>query len=315
MGRRPRAVVAGGAGFLGSHLCERLLAEGYEVLCLDDMSTGSVDNIQHLRADARFGCVRGDVTAPLPEFEHVDAVLHLASPASPRAYQHRPVETLWAGSAGTRNLLELARRNAARFLFASTSEVYGDPLVHPQPESYRGNVDPTGPRSVYDEAKRFGEALTAAYRTACETDTAIVRIFNSYGPRMRPDDGRMIPTFVTQALHGAPLTVHGDGRQTRSLCYVDDTVDGLVRLLRSGHAGPVNIGSPRELTVLGVAEMVRARAGSSSPIVFGPPLTDDPRVRCPDITLARTLLGWEPRVLLEDGLMRTLTSFRGADGR
>jgi len=305
-----RAVVTGGAGFLGSHLCTRLLGEGYDVLCLDDFSTGNPDNCSHLFECGGFRLVRGDVT----EFVHVpgrvDAVLHFASPASPVDYLGLPIETLKVGSIGTIHALELARAKGARFLLASTSESYGDPLVNPQPESYWGNVNPVGPRSVYDEAKRFGEAVTTAYRRTHRVDTGIVRIFNTYGPRMRPFDGRAIPTFIRQALAGEPITVAGDGSQTRSLCYVDDLVEGIVRMLHSRLPGPVNLGNRRELTVLELAETVRQLVGSGSSIEFVPRPEDDPSVRRPDITLARSELGWEPVVGLEEGLSRTVAWFR-----
>jgi dTDP-glucose 4,6-dehydratase len=299
-------LVSGGAGFLGSHLCERLLAAGCRVVALDNHSTGLPGNIAHLSAHDNFIAVDADVTGDLRFGCRFDAVLHLASPASPPAYLRLPVETLLAGSVGTTRMLDVARADGARFLLTSTSEVYGEPLVHPQPESYWGNVNPVGPRSVYDEAKRFSEALTTAYRTTYGTDTAIVRLFNSYGPRMRPDDGRMIPTFIRQALRGEPLTVSGDGQQTRSICYVDDTVEGIVRLLDSGHPGPVNIGSESEMTVLQVAELVREITGSVSPVRFVPRPADDPTQRRPDLTLARTLLNWEPEVSAREGLKRTI---------
>ncbi|GGU68263.1 UDP-glucuronic acid decarboxylase family protein [Streptomyces lavendofoliae] len=301
-----KAVVAGGAGFLGSHLCEHLLSEGYEVLCVDDLSTGRESNVRYLMERAGFSFVHADVSADrFAVGGHVDLVFHLASPASPAAYLARPVETLMAGSHGTRNLLELARSRGARFLLASTSEVYGDPQVNPQSEGYWGHVNPVGPRSAYDEAKRFAEALTVAYRKAFGVDTGIARIFNTYGPRMQADDGRVVSTFIRQALSGTPLTIHGEGHQTRSLCYVDDTVEGLMRLARSGHSGPLNLGNPRELTVRRIAEMVRVVTRSDSPIECGPAMVDDPKVRCPDISLATTLLEWSPSVPLETGLELT----------
>jgi dTDP-glucose 4,6-dehydratase len=305
-----RVVVTGGAGFLGSHLCDRLVADGCEVVCLDDLSTGAAGNVAHLVDSGSFRLVRTDVT----DFVHVpgpvDAVLHFASPASPTDYLRQPIATLKVGSIGTLHSLGLAREKGARFLLASTSETYGDPQVHPQPESYWGHVNPVGPRGVYDEAKRFAEAMTMAYRRTHGVDTAIVRIFNTYGPRMRPDDGRAIPTFIRQALLGEPLTVAGDGSQTRSVCYVDDLVEGIVRLLRSDLAGPVNIGNPHELTVLELAERVRAAAGSAAPIVHVPRPEDDPCVRQPDISLAKAELGWKPEVGLADGLDRTVGWFR-----
>ena len=310
MPHRRRAVVTGGAGFLGSHLCERLLGEGVEVVCLDDFSTGTPANVEHLLPDPRFHLLRCDVT----EFVHVpgpvDLVLHFASPASPVDYLRLPLETLKVGSTGTLHALGLAREKGARFLLASTSETYGDPQVHPQPETYWGHVNPVGPRGVYDEAKRYAEALTMAYRRSRDVDTAIVRIFNTYGPRMRPDDGRAIPTFIRQALRGEPLTVAGDGSQTRSVVYVDDEVDGLLALLRSDLAGPVNIGGPEERSVLELAETIREVCGSGGPVRFVPRPEDDPSVRRPDITLARTRLGWEPRTGLREGLERTVAWFR-----
>ncbi|MFD9476239.1 NAD-dependent epimerase/dehydratase family protein [Streptomyces nojiriensis] len=302
----PKAVVAGGAGFLGSHLCQRLIADGFEVLCVDDLSTGRESNIRHLLEHAGFSFLRSDVAMErLTVQGDVELVFHLASPASPTAYLARPVETLLAGSLGTRNLLELARSKHARFLLASTSEVYGDPQVSPQSEDYWGHVNPVGPRSAYDEAKRFAESLTVAYRSASGVDTGIARIFNTYGPRMQADDGRVVSTFIRQALSEMPLTVHGDGHQTRSLCYVDDTVEGLMRFARSEHSGPVNLGSPRELTVRRIAALVRVVTQSSSPIQFVAAMVDDPKVRCPDISLAKTLLRWVPAVSLETGLENT----------
>ena len=304
-----RVVVAGGAGFLGSHLCDRLIGRGDEVVCVDDLSTGRVANVAHLLEDPAFSMVEADVSACVPVDGPVGAVCHLASPASPPAYLARPLETLAVGSEGTRRLLELAAAHDARFLLASTSEIYGDPAVHPQVESYRGNVDPVGPRSVYDEAKRFAEALTMASHRAGGVDVAIVRIFNTYGPRLSPGDGRVVSNFVVQALAGRPLTVYGDGAQTRSLCYVDDEVSGLLALLDSTITGPVNIGNPDERTVLEVAQAVLEATGSTSELVFGPLPTDDPTRRCPDITLARRTLGWEPSTPLADGLARTVAYF------
>ena len=306
----PRAVVTGGAGFLGSHLCERLLAEGYEVVCLDNFVTGTPHNVEHLIEHDGFRLIRADVT----EYVHVggalDAVLHFASPASPIDYLKLPVETLKVGSVGTFHALGLARHTGARFVLASTSETYGDPQVHPQPETYWGHVNPVGPRGVYDEAKRFGEALTMAYRRSYGVDTGIVRIFNTFGARMRPNDGRAIPTFIRQALAGHAVTVAGDGSQTRSVCHVDDLVEGVVRLLHSEHPGPVNIGNPEEYSVIHLAEWIRELCGSSSEIEFIGRPQDDPTVRRPDITLAREVLGWEPKVDIEDGLRRTISWFR-----
>jgi dTDP-glucose 4,6-dehydratase len=306
-----RAIVTGGAGFLGSHLCERLLGDGYEVVCIDNFLTGRPDNVEHLLADPRFRLVKRDVNDFIYVSGPVDVVLHFASPASPIDYHELPIETLKVGSLGTFHALGLAREKNARFLLASTSESYGDPLVNPQPESYWGNVNPVGPRSVYDEAKRFAEALTMAYRRKHGVDTAIVRIFNTYGPRMRVDDGRAIPAFVSQSLRGEPITVAGDGSQTRSICYVDDLIDGIVRLLYSDLPGPVNIGNPHEMSILDTAMLVRDLCGSSAPITFVPRPQDDPSVRQPDITVARTQLGWEPRTSLHEGLTRTISWFAG----
>jgi dTDP-glucose 4,6-dehydratase len=307
---RPRAVVTGGAGFLGSHLSERLLHEGYSVLCLDDFSTGSPGNVAHLMELGPFRLVRADVT----DFVHVpgdvDAVLHFASPASPVDYLRMPIETLKVGSLGTLHTLGLAKEKKARFLLASTSEAYGDPQVHPQPETYWGHVNPVGPRGVYDEAKRFAEAMTMAYRRAQGVDTAIVRIFNTHGPRMRPDDGRAVPTFIRQALCGEPITVAGDGSQTRSIQYVDDLVEGCVRLLHSHQFEPVNIGNPHEVSITDLALLVRDLVGSASPVEYVARPEDDPTVRRPDISLARSVLGWEPEVGLADGLRRTIEWFR-----
>jgi dTDP-glucose 4,6-dehydratase len=305
-----RVVITGGAGFLGSHLCDRLLAEGHQVVCLDNFCTGNVENVAHLLEHPGFRLVRYDVTDYLHVGGPVDAVLHFASPASPKDYLDLPIETLKVGSIGTLHALGLARAKQARLLLASTSEVYGDPLVHPQGEEYWGNVNPVGPRGVYDEAKRFGEAITVAYRQTHGVDTKIVRIFNTYGPRMRPDDGRAIPTFIRQALRGEPVTVAGDGMQTRSVCYVDDTVEGLLRLLRSDHSGPMNIGSPSELPVVDLARRIIALTGSSSQLRFIDRPQDDPMVRQPRIGLATEVLGWGPRVTLDEGLMNTIKWFR-----
>jgi dTDP-glucose 4,6-dehydratase len=301
----PTTVVTGGAGFLGSHLCESLVGDGHRVICVDNLETGSLQNVEHLRGDG-FHFVNHDVTRHLEIDEPVDFVYHLASPASPIDYLRLPLQTLKVGSYGTHNALGLAKFKRARFLLASTSEVYGDPAVHPQPETYWGNVNPIGPRGVYDEAKRYAEALTMAYHRQQGVDTCIVRIFNTYGTRMRPHDGRAIPTFVRQALANEPLTVFGDGSQTRSFCYVDDLVRGLVLLAGSGEHLPVNIGNPRELSLLELAKTVVAVTGSKSEIVFEALPVDDPQVRQPDITRARQLLGWEPQVTLEEGLRRML---------
>lgn len=305
-----RAVITGGSGFLGSHLCERLLAAGYEVLCLDNFLTGSPENVSDLIADDAFQLVYADVTDDVHVAGEVDVVLHFASPASPIDYLQLPIETLKVGSLGTLHALGLAKAKGARFLLASTSEVYGDPQSHPQREDYWGHVNPIGPRGVYDEAKRFAEALTTAYRAHHGVDTAIVRIFNTFGPRMRSHDGRAIPTFIRQALAGDPITVSGDGRQTRSVCFVDDLVEGVHRLLASDYSAPMNLGNPHEMTVLELAYEVKRLTGSRSPVEFIPRPQDDPTTRRPDITLARDLLGWEPKIAIEDGLLRTIAWFR-----
>ena len=306
-----RVLVTGGAGFLGSHLCRALVAAGDEVVAVDDCSTGSRANLSDLEPGPGFSFVAHDVTRPLAVDGPLDAVCHLASPASPPDYLSRPLETLLVGSEGTRHTLELARAKNARYLFASTSEVYGDPLVHPQPETYWGNVNPVGPRSVYDEAKRFGEALAVAYRRVHGLDVKISRTFNTYGPGLRPGDGRVVSNFVVQALAGKPLTVYGDGSQTRSFCYVDDQIAGLRALLDSDwDGGPVNIGSPDEYTVLELAKLVIEMTGSDSDIVFELLPQDDPVRRRPDITLAEQVLGWRPRFALPEGLVRTVEWFR-----
>ncbi|GHK05143.1 epimerase [Streptomyces sp. Y2F8-2] len=308
------AVVTGGAGFVGSHLCAALLDAGAAVTCVDDFSTGRPENVAPLLDRPGFTLVRGDVAEGLTVDRKPDLILHFASPASPADYLRLPLHTMDTGSLGTRNALDLAHRSGARFVLASTSEVYGDPQQNPQDERYWGHVNPVGPRSVYDEAKRFGEALTTAHAEAKGTDTGIVRLFNTYGPRMRGHDGRAVPTFVRQALAGEPLTVTGDGRQTRSLCYVDDTVRGILAAAAHGMRGPVNIGNPSEITMLGLARLVIRLAGSSSEIRFIERPTDDPAVRCPDITLARDKLGWEPQVDAEEGLRRTIDWFRATAG-
>jgi dTDP-glucose 4,6-dehydratase len=305
----PTSVVTGGAGFLGSHLCDRLLAEGHRVLCVDNLDTGTLEHIEHIR-DPRFVFVQHDMVEHLEVAEPVDEVFHLASPASPIDYLRLPLHTLKVGSYGTHNALGLAKRHRARFLLASTSEVYGDPQEHPQGEGYWGHVNPIGPRGVYDEAKRYAEALTMAYHRQQGVDTHIARIFNTYGPRMRPHDGRAIPTFIRQALEDKPLTVFGNGTQTRSFCYVDDLIDGMVRLLRSDYHLPVNIGNPVECTILQLAETVIRSTASRSAIVYEALPQDDPTVRQPDVSLARRVLGWEPRVSLEEGLARTLEAGR-----
>ncbi len=302
-----RVVVLGGSGFLGSHLCDQLIARGDEVVCVDNFSTGRKANVSHLEGHSAFELVEADISVGIPVDGPVTGVCNLASPASPPDYLALPLETLAVGSDGTRNGLELANRHDARFLMASTSEVYGDPVVHPQPESYWGNVNPIGPRSVYDEAKRFSEALTMAHHRSKGTDVAIVRIFNTYGPRLRPDDGRVVSNFLLQAMQGEPLTVYGDGSQTRSLCYVEDEVRGLLALLDSGLTGPVNIGNPDEYTVIQLAKTIIELLGSSSVIEHRPLPTDDPTRRRPDITVARAELGWEPTTSLEEGLSRTAT--------
>ncbi len=305
-----RIVVTGAAGFLGSHLADRLLLEGHEVVGLDNFITGHERNLAHLAGNPRFELQRHDITTQIAVDGPVDAVLNFASPASPIDYLKIPIETLEVGSLGTRNALELAREKGARFLMASTSEIYGDPLVHPQEESYWGNVNAVGPRGCYDEAKRFSEALVTAYRTARGVDTRIVRIFNTYGPRMRPNDGRIVPSLIGQALRNEPLTVFGDGTQTRSFCYVSDLIDGIYRLLLSSVQDPVNIGNPNELSVMRFAEVIRDLTGTTAPIVHQPLPQDDPKQRKPDITRARKELGWEPTVLLEDGLRETIGYFK-----
>jgi dTDP-glucose 4,6-dehydratase len=307
-----RAVVTGGAGFLGSHICDRLLAEGAAVICVDSLLTGDRGNVAHLREDARFSFVAHDVTRPIAIDGAVDAILHMASPASPRDYLEWPIETLRVGGVGTLQLLELASEKRARFLLASTSEVYGDPRIHPQPETYWGNVNPVGPRSVYDEAKRYAEAATMAFHRTRGLDVRIARIFNTYGPRMRRDDGRAVPAFIQQALAGDPLTLHGDGTQTRSLCYVDDLIEGLYRLLTRDESGPVNLGNPFEVTIRELANRIVDAVGSTSSIVYAPRPVDDPEKRRPDISLARVALEWEPEVDLDEGLRRTLDWARTA---
>ncbi len=310
-----RVLITGGAGFLGSHLCDRFLSEGYSVVCMDNLLTGSLDNIQHLMGREDFVFMHQDVT----EFLHVpgelDAILHFASPASPIDYLELPIQTLKVGSLGTHKALGLAKAKGARFLLASTSECYGDPEVHPQTEDYWGNVNPVGPRGVYDEAKRFAEAMTMAYHRFHGVDTRIIRIFNTYGPRMRLNDGRALPAFTGQALEGKPITVFGDGSQTRSFCFVDDLVEGIYRLLHSDENLPTNIGNPHELTILDFAKKVVEMTGSRSEISFKDLPADDPKVRQPDITKARTILGWEPKVELEDGLRTTLAYFQGVYDR
>jgi len=309
----PRALVTGGAGFLGSHLCDRLLAEGYEVIAFDNLVTGSADNISHLVGDSRFHFVHYDVTEFLYIDGAVDVVFHMASPASPIDFPTKPIQILKVNGIGTHRALGLARAKGARFLLASTSEVYGDPLIHPQPEEYWGNVNPIGVRGVYDEAKRYGEAMTMAYRRFHDMDTKIFRIFNTYGPRMRLSDGRVVPNFVGQALRGDPITVYGTGQQTRSFCYVADLIDGIFRMSQSDKSvsGPINIGNPTERTMLEFAQEIKRLTNSSSEIVYEPlPTADDPKQRKPDITKAKAILGWEPKVSLEDGLLKTIEYFQ-----
>ena len=306
----PRAVLTGGAGFLGSHLATELRGAGYDVVAVDDLSTGRAENVDHLKQDPGFTLLEHDVSTGIPVDGPMAAVLHFASPASPPAYLARPLETLAVGSEGTRHALELARAHGARFLLASTSEVYGDPLVHPQPESYLGNVNSVGPRAVYDEAKRFAEAMTMAYHREYGLDTKIVRIFNTYGPRMAPGDGRVVTNFLEQALAGAPLTVYGDGSQTRSFCWVDDEVRGFLALLASDWTGPMNLGNPGEFTVLELAKIIIEVTESDSEIVFEPLPVDDPTRRRPDITLAREVLGWKPEIDLHTGVTRLAEWYR-----
>jgi dTDP-glucose 4,6-dehydratase len=307
---RPRAVVTGAAGFLASHLCERMIERGWDVVGLDNLLTGRMQNLAHLQGRPEFTFERLDVSTFIHVTGPVDAVLHFASPASPADYLEHPIKTMKVGALGTHNTLGLALAKNARYLLASTSEVYGDPLVHPQPEDYWGNVNPIGPRGVYDEAKRFAEALTLAYHRAHGLDVRIVRIFNTYGPRLRPADGRVVSNFLVQAMEGKPLTVYGEGEQTRSFCYVDDLVRGILGLLESDHVGPMNIGNPNEFTILELARTVLEVTGSSSEIAYEPLPVDDPTQRQPDITLARQVLGWEPEVQLREGLQRTYEWYR-----
>lgn len=307
--RKPRALVTGGAGFIGSHLCDRLLAEGYRVVCIDNLRTGSLENIAHLRDHPDFEYINHDVTTYISHPGGLDEVYQFASPASPADFERIPIPILKVGALGTYNALGLSRVKGARFMLASTSEVYGDPLVHPQPEEYWGNVNPIGVRGVYDEAKRYAEAITMAYHRHHGVDTRIARIFNTYGPRMRPDDGRMVPNFIQQALFEEPLTIYGDGSQTRSVQYVDDLVEGLFRLMRSKETRPVNIGNPHEYTVREVAKLILKLSGGSSGISYKPLPEDDPKQRCPNISRAREVLDWEPRVSAEDGLKLTFEWF------
>jgi dTDP-glucose 4,6-dehydratase len=305
-----RVLITGAAGFLGSHLCDRFLAEGHRVVGLDNFVTGHPDNIAHLMGDERFEFIRHDISTFTHVAGEIGGVLHFASPASPIDYLELPIQTLKVGSLGTHNALGLAKAKGARFFLASTSEVYGDPLVHPQTEEYWGNVNPVGPRGVYDEAKRFAEAITMAYHTYHGVDTRIIRIFNTYGPRMRPRDGRVVSNFIVQALSGEPITIYGDGSQTRSFCYASDEVDGIYRLFMQGDHNPTNIGNPDEYTVKQLAELVVELTGTAAPIVYEPLPADDPKVRKPDITRARRMLGWEPTIHVRDGLARTIEYFQ-----
>ena len=305
-----RVMITGGAGFIGSHLCERFLADGHEVICVDNFITGNPDNIAKLLPNEHFSFIHQDVTQYIYVKGPLDVILHFASPASPVDYLELPIQTLKVGSLGTHKALGLAKEKGARFLLASTSEVYGDPLVHPQNEEYWGNVNPIGPRGVYDEAKRFAEAITMAYHRTHKVETRIVRIFNTFGPRMRLNDGRVVPNFITQALRGEEVTVYGDGKQTRSFCFVSDLVEGIVRLLHSDHDGPVNLGNPREMTVLDFAKTIIRLVGSQSQIVHRALPVDDPKVRQPDIRLAKKLLGWEPKMDVEEGLRVAIEDFR-----
>ena len=305
----PRTVITGGAGFLGSHLVDRFLAEGHEVVAIDNLITGAIENLDHIRSE-KFTFIKQDVTEYLYLKGPVDNILHFASPASPIDYLKMPIQTLKVGALGTHKALGLAREKGARFLLASTSEVYGDPEIHPQPESYWGNVNPIGPRGVYDEAKRFAEAMTMAYHRYHGVETRIVRIFNTYGPRMRLNDGRVVPAFIDQALHGQPMTVFGEGQQTRSFTYVDDLIEGIFRLLNSNEVEPVNIGSQDEMTIIGFAELIKKLTGSASEIIHKELPVDDPKTRRPNADKARAVLGWEPRMSLEEGLRRTIEYFR-----
>ena len=309
--RQPVTLVTGGAGFLGSHLCDRLLAEGHRVVAMDNLITGNLANIAHLKGNPDYRFVQHDVTKYIDLADDIDFIFHFASPASPIDYLELPIQTLKVGALGTHNALGLAKAKKARLLLASTSEVYGDPLVHPQTEDYWGNVNPIGPRGVYDEAKRFAESITMAYHRYHGVETRIVRIFNTYGPRMRPKDGRVVPAFVTQALKNEPITVFGDGSQTRSFCYMADLIEGIYALSQSNEAYPVNIGNPTEMSVLQFAETIRDRCGSSSEIIFKPLPVDDPKIRQPNITRAREILKWSPKVNLDQGLETTIAYFRG----
>jgi dTDP-glucose 4,6-dehydratase len=314
-GAKPRALVTGGAGFLGSHLCERLLSESYRVVCMDNLRTGSLENVAHLEGEVDFEYIDHDVSTYIHLPGELDEIYHFASPASPRDFERIPIPILKVGALGTYNALGLALAKGARFMLASSSEVYGDPQVHPQTEDYRGNVNPIGVRGVYDEAKRYAEAITFAYHRHHKVDTRILRIFNTYGPRLRADDGRMIPTFVSQALSGRPLSVYGEGTQTRSVLYVDDLIEGIWRLMRSSEVRPVNVGNPQEMTVGEIAELVIELTGGEGGISYEPLPEDDPRQRCPDIRRARETLGWEPRVPVREGLEKTIDWFAGRSSR
>ncbi len=309
-----RVLITGGAGFLGSHLCERFLAEGHQVIAMDNLITGSTRNIAHLAGHERFRFIKHDVTEYIYVNEPLEAVLHFASPASPIDYLQLPIQTLKVGALGTHKALGLARAKRALFLLASTSEVYGDPLAHPQSEDYWGNVNPIGPRGVYDEAKRFAEALTMAYHRSHGLDTRIARIFNTYGPRMRLDDGRVVPNFIGQALRGEPMTVHGDGSQTRSFCFCSDLIEGVYRLLGSDYTQPLNLGNPNEITILELAHLINGLTGNHAGVVYKPLPPDDPKVRQPDIRRAQRILDWQPEVSLQDGLEQTIEWFRGVLG-
>jgi dTDP-glucose 4,6-dehydratase len=306
----PTTLITGGAGFLGSHLCDRLIAEGHRVICVDNFQTGRRENISHLLSNSSFTLIEHEVTQPLKIKGDIDYILHFASPASPKDYMQHAIETMKTGALGTNNMLELAKQKGSVFLLASTSEVYGDPQIHPQPENYWGYVNPIGPRSVYDEAKRYAEALTMAYHREYGLNVKIVRIFNTYGPRMKVDDGRVVSNFIVQALRGEPITVYGDGSQKRSFCYVSDLMGGILRLMQKNYVGVVNLGNPEEYTVLKLAEIIKELTGSSSEIVFRPLPQDDPKQRQPDISLAKKLLNWEPKISLREGLERTIAYFR-----
>ncbi|MEO0072687.1 MAG: UDP-glucuronic acid decarboxylase family protein [candidate division WOR-3 bacterium] len=307
-------LITGGAGFIGSYLCEYFLSENQKVICVDNFITGSENNIKHLLSHPNFTLIRHDISVPLTIDQKLDTILHFASPASPKDYLRYPIETLKTGAFGTYNLLELAKRNQAKFLLASTSEVYGDPEIHPQPESYWGHVNPVGPRAVYDESKRFAEAMTITYHREYQLDVKIARIFNTYGPRMRRDDGRIVPNLICQALRNEPLTIYGDGTQTRSFCYIADMVEGIVKLLNSAITGPVNLGNPEEFNMLELARLILELTGAQSPLRFLPLPVDDPKRRRPDISLAQNILNWSPKVSLKEGLIHTIQYFKSILG-